>query len=348
MNKVDIILPNYNSADFLNECFEYICNQSYMDFHVIVVDNGSTDESHEIISSWVERDSRIELIVNEENIGSTGSIIKGFNVGEAEYAMFLPADDRIEPDFLKLTVEALDQNKEAAFAYTASAMAILGDENNVASEESRFVPHYCSGVYSEAASMMLNYYTGIPLIRKSIYNEIGGFMPDLLQAVDYEYYIRAAGLYQTVFINSNQQKSLKHEKQLSKLFYKNGQAFWDFNKVYNQFFENELMPIPLRLFSKTVEYSRFTGKTISEMAQWFINSPEPAYRNIMLEHQDVYLFHCVEAILSQYHLRGLQANLSSGKYGTVQDAAGIATYLVSRQHKKTIELLEYHKLCITG
>ena len=347
MHKVDIILPNYNSAPFLNECFEYICNQSFDHFKVYVIDNGSTDESIEIIQSWVKKDARIELIQNENNIGVGGSLIKGFDFGKAEYIMLLPADDRIESDFLKLTVAALDENDDAAFSYTASKMVMIDEKYNVTSESPRFVPHYTSGAYNEAPALMLNYYTGIPLLRKSIYNQLSGFASDLLQAVDYEYYIRASGLYKTVYVDSVQQSSLKHTGQLSKLYYKNGQAFWDFNKMYNRFFENESMPIPLRLFSKTIEYCKFTGKSIFEIAQSFINTPEPAYRHIILENQNDYLFHCVEAILSQYRLRGAQVDQNGGAFGSVQDAAGIASHLISRNHEKTIDLLDYHKLSIT-
>lgn len=353
MNKVDIILPNFNSGVFLHDCFKAITAQSLTNFKVYVIDNGSTDDSIAIIESWMKKDDRISLTINNKNIGAMGSIVKGFQLGEADYAMLLPADDRIEPDFLKLTVAALDENTTAAFAYTASKMVVVDEQQHVLSESLRFVPHYESGCYFEITSLMVNYYTGIPLLRKSTYDDLGGINVTMPQTGDYDYSLRASALYPSVYINSVQQYSLKHDKQLSKVFYKNGVAFWDFNKVYRRLFEDETLPLSLRLFAQTVEYAKFTGKTIVDIAQSLINSPEPTYRNMMLAHQDDYLYCCVEAVLSQYHLRGVYENKSTGstelkgRYGSVDEAASIANYLLSRQHKKIKSLLDYHHLSLS-
>jgi glycosyltransferase involved in cell wall biosynthesis len=118
--KVDITLPNYNYARFLDVCIEKILNQRFADFNLLIIDNGSTDESHDLIREWQKRDDRITFIVNEENLGVTGSIMKGAELGCSDYMMYLPADDRIEPDYLSLTVAALDEFPQAAIAYTTS------------------------------------------------------------------------------------------------------------------------------------------------------------------------------------------------------------------------------------
>lgn len=347
MQQVDIILPSYNSEKFIDECIESIRSQSFSNFNVLVIDNGSSDKSLESIRKWCKEDSRVELIANKENLGALGSIIKGFNISKAEYLMFLPADDRLGKEFLSLTVNGLKEHPNAAFAYTSSKMSAIDANTQVIGEKTRRVPHYESGEYCEPASLMLNYYTGIPLIRKSVYEKLGGFNSGFLQAADYDLYIRAAALHNSVYIDSLQQQSLKHENQLSKQYQKTGRAFWDSNKIFQSFFENENMPTPLRLFAKTIEFSKFTGSSIAAIAQDFLNSPEALYREFMNTYQDDYLYYCVEAILSQYSLRK-NPNVAVGeRYGSVAEAANISGYLLDRNSKKITELLRYHNLSLS-
>ncbi|MEK7991476.1 MAG: glycosyltransferase family A protein, partial [Thiotrichaceae bacterium] len=118
--KVDIIVPNYNYAHFLGECIQKIHSQTFSDFRLIILDNGSTDDSHDLVREWQTKDKRIQFIINEKNLGVSGSLWKGYALADAEYTIHMGADDRIEPDYLKTTVEALDNNPEAAVAYTTS------------------------------------------------------------------------------------------------------------------------------------------------------------------------------------------------------------------------------------
>ena len=67
--KVSVLMPNYNCQAYLPEAIESILNQSFTDFEFIIIDDGSTDRSWEIIQDYANKDKRIVAIKNEKNIG---------------------------------------------------------------------------------------------------------------------------------------------------------------------------------------------------------------------------------------------------------------------------------------
>jgi len=108
-NKVSIIIPTYNCSQYITEAIESILNQNYKNFEVILVDNGSIDDSVEIIS---KRYTQVILIANEENLGYTG----GNNIGmryamehTADYMWLLNNDTVVEPDTLSKLVDAAEK-----------------------------------------------------------------------------------------------------------------------------------------------------------------------------------------------------------------------------------------------
>ena len=70
--RLDIIMPVYNTADYLDQCLQSIVGQTLTDWHLIIVDDGSTDGSPQICDRWAEKDSRI-TVVHKENTGQADS-----------------------------------------------------------------------------------------------------------------------------------------------------------------------------------------------------------------------------------------------------------------------------------
>ena len=85
MPKISVLMSVYNSAAFLEEAVDSILSQAFSDFEFIIVNDGSTDESGDILTSLAEKDKRIQLIQNEENIGLTRSLNKGLVQAKGEY-----------------------------------------------------------------------------------------------------------------------------------------------------------------------------------------------------------------------------------------------------------------------
>ncbi len=97
MVKVSVIIPVYNSEDYLRCCLESVLGQSIADIEVICINDGSTDQSASILNEYVQRDSRIKVL-HQEKGGVTNARKNGLCVATGTYIGFVDSDDWIEPD----------------------------------------------------------------------------------------------------------------------------------------------------------------------------------------------------------------------------------------------------------
>lgn len=111
MNKplVTVLLPVYNNPQ-INKCIDSVLCQTFKDFKLLIIDNASIDNTVDVIKQY--EDSRIELIVNKENIGPTGSLNKGVNLIDTKYIARIDADDLMLPERLEKQVEFMENNPE--------------------------------------------------------------------------------------------------------------------------------------------------------------------------------------------------------------------------------------------
>ncbi len=98
--KVSVIVPVYNTELYLEECIQSICNQTLKEIEIICVDDGSTDSSIEIIQRLAEKDSRIQLL-QQENRGGGAARNLGMKKAQGDYLMFLDSDDFFQEDLLE-------------------------------------------------------------------------------------------------------------------------------------------------------------------------------------------------------------------------------------------------------
>ena len=115
MSKFSIIIPVYNVKEYLEKCLESIVNQSFKDFEVICVNDGSTDNSLKILQKYAEKDKRFKVL-NQENQGQGVARNNALKIANGEYILFVDPDDFIEFDMLEVLKERLDvQNIDVAF-----------------------------------------------------------------------------------------------------------------------------------------------------------------------------------------------------------------------------------------
>lgn len=105
--KISIITASYNYAQYLEEEIESVLNQSYTDWELIIVDDGSSDNSVEIIKEYCKKDSRIKLFTHEngENKGLKETLLLGLKNATGDWIAFLESDDVFEPDNLLKKIE---------------------------------------------------------------------------------------------------------------------------------------------------------------------------------------------------------------------------------------------------
>lgn len=102
---VSVIVPVYNTAPWLRKCLDSIINQTYRNLEIICVNDGSTDNSAEILAEYAAKDARIRVI-HQENAGVSVARNKGLDIAAGEYVTFVDSDDWLEPETYERIVAA--------------------------------------------------------------------------------------------------------------------------------------------------------------------------------------------------------------------------------------------------
>ncbi|MBD2766428.1 glycosyltransferase [Hymenobacter sp. BT664] len=119
--KVSIIIPNFNHAQYLSQRIESVLGQTWQDFEVILMDDCSQDTSRSIIDAYAAKDSRIRVIYNEANSGSTfKQWNKGIRLAQGDYVWIAESDDVADPRFLEALLSKLEVYPDAGLAYCDS------------------------------------------------------------------------------------------------------------------------------------------------------------------------------------------------------------------------------------
>lgn len=108
--RISVIIPVYNVEPYLQQCLDSVCAQTMRDIEIICVDDGSTDGSLRILQDYVERDSRIKLLV-QDNQGAGVARNYGLREAKGQYLSFLDADDFFEPEMLEEAHHGIEQYK---------------------------------------------------------------------------------------------------------------------------------------------------------------------------------------------------------------------------------------------
>lgn len=144
--KISVIIPVYNVAEYLSKCIETVINQSYANLEIILVDDGSSDGSAELCDEYMQRDSRIKVI-HKENGGSTSSRNAGLKIATGKYVGFVDSDDWIEENMFELLYSAISScNADIAVA------RIYIDQGNISYEDEK--RSIISGVYEKSDNII--------------------------------------------------------------------------------------------------------------------------------------------------------------------------------------------------
>lgn len=181
---VSVTILNYNYKQYVHKAIETVLSQSYQNIEVIVVDDASTDGSLEIISKF-ERDPRVRVISHDTNQGYVSSLLEGSSASTGKYITVVSADDyAISDTAIGKQVEVLESSDNASFCF--SSWNQEDDDGNVLHtrrpwRESRVFPG--SQVIEQFIESSPVLHSGT-MIRRSIYERVGGYDRDLRFSVD--------------------------------------------------------------------------------------------------------------------------------------------------------------------
>ncbi len=193
MSIISVIIPVYNGENTIQETIQSVLNQTFDDFELIVIDDGSTDSTLKVIQSIP--DSRIRVF-SYPNAGLATSRNRGLEKATGEYIAFLDADDLWTPDKLEAQLKALQENPKAAVAYSWTDM--IDESGQFLRPDSR--ASFTGNVYEKILLTCFLSNGSNPLIRKQALTEVGDFNESLTSAEDWEMWIRLAARYEFVAI----------------------------------------------------------------------------------------------------------------------------------------------------
>ena len=185
MVKVSLLMCIYNGEIHLREAIESILQQTFKDFELILVDDGSTDSTPQILSEYAAKDSRIVLMRNEENLGLEQSLNKGLSVAKGEYFARQDADDVSLSNRLEQQIDFLDAHP---------AVGALGTAVELINERG-----ICLGVdylptdhESLQALLLVNNFMhhSTLMVRHHLMQELGGYDESMRHAEDYDLWWR--------------------------------------------------------------------------------------------------------------------------------------------------------------
>ena len=206
--KVSICVPTYNGEKYLPDCLESIISQTFSDFELLIIDDCSNDNTVNIIQNYAEKDRRIRLIQNRQNLGLIGNWNRCLENAYGEWIKFVFQDDMIAPNCLAAMLQASRNNVPIIF----SQRELLFDSNVPSKIRKQYLAHqtiitnlfpgnkyisinrYCKAILDHI------HYPGINLIgeptvvmlHKSVQKKFGKFNPFFLQISDEEYWTRIA------------------------------------------------------------------------------------------------------------------------------------------------------------
>ncbi|MGI0480101.1 glycosyltransferase family 2 protein [Geminocystis sp. CENA526] len=204
MTKVSVIIPVYNSQTTVLQTLESVLNQTYSDFELIIVDDGSTDRSIELCQESIEQQNKVSperiKIVHQQNRGLAGARNTGIRHSQGEYLAFVDADDLWLPEKLEYHVQHLDHNPTVGVSFSRSEFIdIEGKALGIYQipQLTNITPDYlfCRNPISNGSAVVIRRETleGIKF-QENLYGEIEDFYFDdtFRQSEDIECWLRIA------------------------------------------------------------------------------------------------------------------------------------------------------------
>lgn len=183
---ISVIIPTYNSADYISKAVDSVLNQTHQDFEIIIIDDGSTDNTQQVIESY--NDNRI-IYIKQKNAGPAEARNNGLKRAKGEYVAFLDADDKWVPDKLQLQIEAFKLNPSVSMVY--SKLEILNKNNET--DEIHSFKNYPNNL-ELLKYLVFNHIAIVPavMIKKSYIDQVGFFNPELYTGEDWDFWLRLA------------------------------------------------------------------------------------------------------------------------------------------------------------
>ena len=184
--RVTVLMPVFNRERFLDEAIQSVIAQDFADFELLIVDDGSTDGTPEMLRAWAQRDARIVVITSPQNQGIPAALNFGLDHARAPYVARLDSDDVMTPRRLAAQAAVLDSHPEVVLV--SCAYETMDSEGNYLGTWRGDEPH-------EVVTYLLNFYNivgggGQVMFRRSEVLAEGGYASEYPSSEDYDLWVR--------------------------------------------------------------------------------------------------------------------------------------------------------------
>lgn len=203
--RVSVVLPTYNQAQYLPDALDSIFDQTWDDYELIVVNDGSTDETPDILRAYQDR--QVFTVIHQENQKLPRALNTGFRQARGEYLTWTSSDNVMLPQMLEVLVDALDRHPQVGLVYA---------DWEVIDEAGRPLGAVQTLDFDRHLLMRMNYVNACFLYRRTCQEAVGLYDPAYQQAEDWEYWWRVASTFPLMHVRRSLYRFRVHEQSLSK------------------------------------------------------------------------------------------------------------------------------------
>jgi GT2 family glycosyltransferase len=213
MPNVSVIIPTYNRAHLVDEAIDSVLAQTYRDHEIIVVDDGSTDDTQQVLQSYGDA---IRL-VTRRNGGSCAARNTGLEQAQGDYIAFLDSDDLFLPGKLELQLKGFDRFPSAGMIYSRSLRFEHGRglDDRLLGTYVGHAPGELQDIFEDMLLLKRAPLTHDTLVRRNCFTEVGGFDTQLRVATDHDMWLRVSARCQVAFVDAAVAAYRQHDSQMS-------------------------------------------------------------------------------------------------------------------------------------
>lgn len=206
--QVSVIIPTYNSAQYLIAAVESVLAQTFKDFEILVIDDGSTDNTSEVVKQFPAS----VRYIKQKNQGVSVARNNGIKESRGKYVSFLDADDTWFPTKLEKQIEALNKNPEYKFCFS-DFLAVTKDLEPIPMKRARL-----EGSAINDLLLRGNVVGSICTVicERELFENIGGFDPALSQCADWDMWVRLATQTDFLFVDEPLVTYRQHDANMSR------------------------------------------------------------------------------------------------------------------------------------
>ena len=200
MSTLSVIMANYNHAHLVGGALRAILAQSRPPDEIVLIDDGSTDGSIDVLREFEAKHSIIRLYRNDKNRGAVFTANRALALGSGDYVYSAAADDRVGPGFFEKTMQMLEKHPDAGLC--CSDPATFDHTGFISMDERRFSDHPCYlSPESLAAILKGGFIAGhTSIVKRSAMVEMGGFRSDLEWVCDWFLWLAVGFRYGVCYI----------------------------------------------------------------------------------------------------------------------------------------------------